>query len=806
MDATDDLTGFRRPTDRGTHTLWYRNSSTAFVESLPVGNGHSGATLSGLHGGERIQVNEGSAWSGPAGLRPQLTAETGPGRLAEVRRKLATGELRAAERLLTGFHTTHAQAFLPFAVVEVRTDGISTDPPGRAVERWLDLSTGIAGHCYQLGTTAVAHRSYASHPHQVLVHEVTASAPLDLRLAVAPDRLRGGPAEARALAATSGALRLDLELPADVPPGPDGSPVLYDERSRSAALLLHVDTDGTVATDEGTLVVRAAQRVRLLVATGSVLPPGTAAAAPGVRHANLAPDRDRLQQLLTDRVHAAAALSPAALLAAHLADHRELYRRCELDLGSAPGLPTDEWITEHEATGTGEGPLAALLFHYGRYLLIASSRPGGFPANLQGIWNDRLPPPWNSDYTININTEMNYWPALVTGLAECLVPLTDLLGTLAETGRAAAALYGAGGWTAHHNTDPWGHAYAVGGSTAAIVWASWPLGGTWLCRALRDHLDFTGDLAAARRSWPVLEGACRFAADWIVDSGEHTETSPSTSPENQYLAGDGQPTALGRSSTMDVALLRDLTETAALVANRLDRHPDWLPALTRKVAALPDPRVGSRGELLEWSAQVVEAEPTHRHTSHLVGLYPLGRWTPEEQPELTAAAARTLDLRGRESTGWALAWRLALRARLRDAAGAHDQLVLSTRAATGSGQRGGLYPNLFSAHPPFQIDGNFGLTAGIAELLLGSHSGVLELLPALPQTWPAGRVRGLRARGGLEVDVSWRSGALTEARFRAAEPTRLAVRWPGGQDELTLLAGVEQVLTPGPRRSDDDDR
>src|SRR5699024_2821324 len=382
-------------------------------------------------------------------------------------------------------------------------------------------------------------------------------------------------------------------------------------------------------------------------------------------------------------------------------------------------------------------------------------------------------------------------------LTECLHPLTDLLGTLAQTGQDAAARYGAGGWTAHHNTDPWGHAYAVGGSTSAIVWANWPLGGIWLCRALRDHLDFTGDLAAAQRSWPVLEGACRFATDWILSSGAQATTSPSTSPENRYLAADGLPTAVGQSTTMDVALLRDLAETATLVAARLGLHPHWLAELTRKVAALPDPGVGSRGEVLEWSAEVPESEPAHRHTSHLVDLFPLGRWSPEEQPELSAAAARTLELRGRESTGWALAWRMSLRARLRDAAGARDQLLLSTRAATADRQRGGLYPNLFSAHPPFQIDGNFGLTAGIAELLLDSRPGVLDLLPALPHTWPAGRVRGLRARGGIEVDLTWQHGELAQARLRATDTTTITVRWPGGGQQLTLPAGVAHVLTPG---------
>lgn len=805
--------------------LWYRSSARSFVESLPVGNGHCGATLAGLVGGERIQVNEGSAWSGPVASVPAVTRATGPARLAQVRRLLRAGEVRRAEELLTDFHTTHAQAFLPFATVTVQTVGTEAgragaDPGTEGPQRWLDLRTGIAGHRYRCGTTAVAHRSYASHPHRVLVHEVHASGPVDLQVGAAPDRLRGGPAAAQVLEDTGqgaargpsgtdhhGELWLTMTLPTDVPPGPDGAAVVYDPRSRTGMLHLRAEADGVLSVADGRLLVRGARRLRLLVATGTVLAPGAVPGARSVQHANTAPDGVALAAMLHARAAAAGAQPPADLLAAHLADHGGLYGRCSLDLGAAVDLPTDEWIREHEASGAGDGALAALLFHYGRYLLIASSRPGGFPANLQGIWNTELPPPWNSDYTININTEMNYWPALVTALPECQQPLTDLIGTLAETGRDAAARYGARGWAAHHNTDPWGHPYAVGGSTAAIVWASWPMGGVWLCRALRDHLDFTGDLDAARRAWPVLEGACLFATDWIQREGETTGTSPATSPENRYLAADGKPTALATSTTMDVSLLRDLAETAALVADRLGLHPRWLAQLATQVAALPDPQVGSRGELLEWDTEVVEAEPTHRHTSHLVGLYPLGRWTPERHPRLAAAAARSLDLRGQEATGWALAWRLALRARLGDAAGAHDQLALATRVARAArGQRGGLFPNLFSAHPPFQIDGNFGLTAGIAELLVASHAETLDLLPALPAAWPDGRARGLRARGGVRVDLTWRRGTLVQARLSAATRTERTVRWPGGQQHVRLQAGVGHLLTTGHEETDGDDR
>jgi alpha-L-fucosidase 2 len=738
--------------------LSYAAPASTWLEALPLGNGALGGMCWGDASAPRFDLNDETAWSGSAASersQPRPDADEARRLLSLAREHLAAGRPVEAEAPVRALQSDYTQAFLPLGTLWLAVPA-GAESAG-SYRRVLDLAEAV----HTVTARGVVQRTVVSHPHGVLVHVIDglpSGAAVTVSLA----------SPLRVLAETPGALL--LRLPSDVAPGHETAypPASWSDEpgaSLEAAIVTRVVHETTADGMPRTVVFAAtATTYRGPLAA----PAGTAADAAAAASA---------------RIDAAVAHGSERVLADHGDDYRRLASRVAIDLGPRDDeTPTDARIAravEHGGGSLAADPsLAALLFDLGRYLLVSSSRPGGLPATLQGIWNDSMQPPWSSNYTTNINLQMNYWGVDVAHLPETAEPLVDFVEALSIAGRdTARRLYGARGWVVHHNSDAWAYSAPVGGGHGDPSWAFWPMAGPWLVRHLAERIGF-GDTALLERAWPIMRGAAEFALDWMARlPGAEGDapvwgTSPSTSPENRFVTTDGREGSLGVSSTMDLSLLRELFATVLDTANRLGLASDPVAReVAERIGGLPvAPAPGSSGGIREWSDDATAVDPHHRHLSLLYSLYP---GAAPFDAEHRAAATRTLVDRGDDSTGWSLAWKLALWARLGRADKVSDLLRLQFRpAGTVSGPfAGGLYPNLFAAHPPFQIDGNLGFVAALAEALLQSHGQRIELLPALPPELATGSVRGLVARPGVVVDLEWADGSLVAATLVARHGT-----------------------------------
>ncbi|GLX66424.1 glycoside hydrolase family 95 protein [Paenibacillus glycanilyticus] len=741
--------------------LWYDQPAAEWEEALPIGNGRIGGMVFSGTDEDQILLNEDTLWAGfprdPINYEAQRY-------LAKARQLIFSGKYEEAERLIeANMQGRDVEPYLPLGGLSIiRRDNSESAISG--YRRELHLNDGIAAVRYEDGAVTVNGQYFASTPDQLVVVRYEATGGTMDRDIVVDSLL-----QYRLEHAEANGLRLIGQAPSHVAGNyhkDHPMDVLYEEGlGLPFEIRVQVESDGSVKCDGESILVRDATYFHIYLT-----------AETGFAGYDQSPNEEACAARCGIRVQAAAARGFEALRERHSEDHRLLFDRVTFSLsdqidGEEQEQPTDRRLANYQATKR-DPQLEALYFHYGRYLLMGSSRPGTQPANLQGIWNHHVSPPWHSDYTININTEMNYWPAEVCNLSECHEPLFTMLEEMSTVGaRTAKIHYGSRGWTAHHNVDLWRMTTPTGGSAS---WAFWPLGGAWLVRQVWESYLYNLDKPfLEEKGYPLMKGAALFCLDWLIEGPNgDLVTNPSTSPENKFVTANGEACSVSYGSTMDIAIIRDLFRNCLEAIQVLEiEEPAFRNELLLALERLPAYKIGRHGQLQEWYEDFEESEPGHRHVSHLYGVYP-GNEINENTPEWLAAAVTSLQRRlahGGGHTGWSCAWLLNLFARLKDREQAYGAVQTLLARST--------YPNLLDAHPPFQIDGNFGGSAGIAELLLQSHLGYIELLPALPAEWANGQISGLKARGGFVIGMEWAGGELKRADVRATSSGYCQIRY-----------------------------
>ncbi|WP_316634002.1 glycoside hydrolase N-terminal domain-containing protein [uncultured Flavobacterium sp.] len=745
--------------------LNYNQPAVEWTEALPIGNGTLGAMVFGRVDSELIQLNEATLWSGgpvQKNVNPDAFKN-----LALIREALNKEDFEKAYDFTKNMQGAYSESFMPLGdlILNQNFNGQKADSYNRS----LDIETGLAVTNFKIDGVNYKREIFASAPAQCIVIKLSADQLKKLSVTIDASSLLRNQKSIQ-----NQSLVLKGKAPSHADPNYidyNKEPVVYEDTTgcrgmRFELIIKPVVKDGQVTYEDNKLVIKNASEILLFVS-----------AATSFNGFDKCPDSQGKDEhkLAESPIKKAVGKKYDSLLKEHITDFQHFFNRVSLKLNdkesNKSNLPTDIRLEQY-AKGEKDAGLEALFFQYGRYLLISCSRTHNTPANLQGIWNNKLRAPWSSNYTTNINLQMNYWPVESGSLSEFFFPLDEFIKNVSVTGaETAKSYYHANGWVLHHNSDIWATTNPVGDfGKGDPMWANWYMGANWLSRHLWEHYEYTGDKEYLKKVYPIIKGAAEFSLDWLQkDKNGYLVTMPSTSPENKYYYDGKKEGVVTTASTMDIGIIKDLFENTIEASKVLNTDLEFRQTVNKASDQLLPFKIGSKGQLQEWYKDFEEEDPHHRHTSHLYALHPANLISPLKTPELAAAAKKTLELRGDDGTGWSLAWKVNMWARLLDGNHAYklfkNQLRLTKENNTEYSRHGGCYPNLFDAHPPFQIDGNFAGTAGVIEMLMQSQNKEIHLLPALPDSWTDGEIKGITAKGNFTVDIKWNDGKMSQAKI-----------------------------------------